>query len=559
MYSWKYNSKALNSLHPQLAPYFIFMSNINSGYTNDGMSDMPKSNTPISDSMNRWKMPRMGIPNGNEMILPNQIAAEHFNITQQMIPSFIPPQQQQQLQAQNMMQPPVMLNPITNKIKNKKRIKKNVTVLKESSSETVFVNYTVEEKKTSKSKPSINILESNGATSMPADSTPSAPSSSPPGTAKKMNTMNKSLKRDSAPTTLNFGGARQNNIFPIDEIKPSSNDNIRPQQIVVKDKTSSNDSSHDENDANMDFSKILGMERRGRVITPTTTRFYMSSSSTPSSPAIGTPSSAFYANSIHTISAQRPSSAVMPNFTKHASYSGVSPYAKRMVSNKNSIYKLPKGTGSISTTTLSSTLESASMDLSVYNNSVPNNGHSYIDNFNNMMGSSPKDGSLDSSFNQQHHGSISDQLIDPERTAVSLPAEYHEPYSDSLDMGLIMSIGIDELNPQTDESLSQKVSMTSNNISRTVTGSTVTVQTMMDDFGLFETQSNQPNEIQAINDMKDISFHTGMAQKIKGDNQDDDPKFGDIDFEDIEAIFPINNNSSPIKQEQLDDIFNILK
>ncbi|CAB4255723.1 hypothetical protein, no similarity [Maudiozyma barnettii] len=521
---------------------------MNLNITNDGMSDMPKSNTPISDSMNRWKMPRGGIPNGNEMMLHSQLAAEHYNITQQLIPNFISLQQQQQQTTQ----PPVLLNPITNKIKNKKRIKKNVTVLKESSNETIFVNYTVEEKKPAKDKPTTNIPESNGTTSKTVDTGSSSSSfSSSPTNVSKLNSSNKSLKRESAPTTLNFCGARQNNIFPIDEIQANSNDNIRPQQIVIKDSSTTSGTNHDENDANMDFSKIVNMDRRSRVITPTTTRFYMSSSSTPSSPAIGTPSSAFYANSIHNISAQRPSSAVMPNFTKHASYNGVSPYAKRVVSNKNSIYKLPKGTGSVSTTTLSSNLESTAFDLSMYNNSVPSNGHSYIDNFNSAADSSPNDGSLDNSFNQQHHGSISDQLIDPERTAVSLPTEYHDPYSESLDMGLIMSIGIEELNPQ-------KHSTASNNISRTVTGSTVTIQSYMNDLEHLNSQQCLANELQVDNNMENNPFHANIDRDIKHDDGEISPKFGAIDFDNIEAIFPINNNSSPIKQE-LDDILNILK
>ncbi|KAG0669335.1 hypothetical protein C6P45_003860 [Maudiozyma exigua] len=529
------------------------MSNINPMFNNGTV----KSNTPISDSMNRWKNPYYRTPTGNNIGMTNPLEQQqqqqqqfqmlqqqqqqqqpYYNMENNNIPSNFVPQQ-------NTLPPNFMLNPIPNKIKNKKKLKKNVTVLKESTNETVFVNYTVEEKKAAKrktkikTKPTLNILESNGAT-----------------ISTDINRSNKnsiSLTNDNvSPTrtaTMLQNNINNNRRSVYGNNSNSPENNIQSKQIKIKDNVITIDTMpHDENDANMDFSKIINLDRRYTEITPTATRFYMSSSSsTPSSPAIGTPSSAYYANSYKNIQAQRPSSAVMPGFPKYNSYSGVSPYAKRAVStgNKNSVYKSSKAMGSLSTTTLSTTLENASIDLSMPNTSQ-NDGVSYLDNFNDIMDENLQEENNNSSFNMIHHGSISEQLADPDITAVSLPNDYIRSYPDSLEIGAIMGIDMDN----------KKDDLVSNSdISRMVTGSTIASKISADAQSVPKLQSHQQSDpkIQTMN------LNENISKELPVEAGNVDSNFDDIDFSNIEAMFPHSHNPSPIKPEQLDDLLNILK
>lgn len=493
-----------------------------------------KSNTPISDSMNRWKNPNYRLPNGNNMgmtpPLDQQQQQRHFNPENNTIPSNYIPQQ-------NSLPPNFMLNPIPNKVNNKKKLKKNVAVLKENTSETVFVNYTVEEKKAAKRKtkpkPTLNISGSNGATTIPTNT----------------NISNKNSTSSSASGSSPIRAAMINNRTSIyGNNSNSPENNIQSQHIKIKDNVITiNTAPHDENDANMDFSKIINLDRRYTEITPTTTRFYMSSSSTPASPAIGTPSSAFYANSYKNISAQRPSSAVMPGFSKNNSYNGVSPYAKRAVStgNKNSVYKSSKAIGSLSTTTLSTTLENTAIDLSIPN-SFQNGSISYLDNFNNIMDENPDEENYNSSFNRIHQSSLSERFIDPDVTAVSLPNDYINSYSDQLEGNAIIGIGMD----------SKKDNLVNmDDISRTVTGTAITFQTLTDGQQILKSQpdNNHDSEIPTMN------FTENINREVPVDTGKINPNFEEIDFSSIDAMFPQSHNPSPIKPEQLDDLLNILK
>ena len=508
------------------------MSNINPMYNNG----MAKSNTPISDSMNRWKNPiyKAGYSNNNNNIGMGhpfeqeqlQQQQRYFNPDNNIsIPSNFIPQQ-------NSLPPNFMLNPIPNKIKNKKKLKKNVAVLKEDTNETVFVNYTVEEKKAAKRKvkhkPTLNISESNGATTIPTN----------------LNISNKNNSSSPGKTSLTNG---RSSIYGNNSSSPANN--IQTQKIKIKDNVITiNTTPHDENDANMDFSKIINLDKRYTEITPTTTRFYMSSSSTPASPAIGTPSSTFYANSYKNISAQRPSSAVMPGFTKYNSYNGVSPYAKRAVStcNKNSVYKSSKDMGSLSTTTLSTTLENTSMDLYIPNSFQNSGVSSYLDNFNDIMDENSNEESYNSSFSRMHQGSISERFTDPDITAVFLPNDYINSYPDPLDKGAIMGIG---MNNKKDGLINM------DDISRTVTGTAIAFQTMTDGQSLNKSQFDNDNDSK----IPTMNFTENINREISVDTGEAGSNFDDIDFSSIDAMFPQSQNPSPIKPEQLDDLLNILK
>ncbi|GMM55560.1 hypothetical protein DAKH74_021760 [Maudiozyma humilis] len=275
-----------------------------------------KSCTPISDSMNRWMQPRAY---SHPMVPPPASMGTHTYPPASMgTPTYPPGAIGMGIQQAPHSAPAVpTLNPITPRMKSKKRIRKNVTVLKEDTSETMFVNYTVEEKRTK----------------VPAAAAP--------------------------PRTL------ESHI-------PGHSDTTQRQQIVVPAHRPQQIPHYaDSNDASHEFFQ--------RVITPTG-RFHRGgdlSASLPSSPALATPLPS------GPMATSRPASAVRPAFPQRASYGGGSPYTKRPPNTtphkKHAVYKRGSASGagsgsgsapgngngnsaSLSTTALSTTLESAELD-----------------------------------------------------------------------------------------------------------------------------------------------------------------------------------------------------
>ena len=440
-----------------------------------------KSSTPISDSMNRWMQPRAY---SHPMVQPpvhngGNIPQHNYNAPGT--------------------QPVPTLNPITPRMKSKKRIRKNVTVLKENTNETMFVNYTVEEKRVAKTR------------------TPST-----------------------VPHTL------ESQKMPHDY-------ETQQQQIGVPARRASLQQYSDGNDANHDFLQ--------RVITPTT-RFHRtdlaSSSSVPSSPALATPLTAnpYGPNSASGVrfglspvasvpgsaATSRPSSAVRPNFPQHASYSGASPYAKRQPPGtphkKNAVYK--RSGASVSTTALSTTLESAELDSLSMSLSVEmpefTAGTSYLDNGSGSgsgSGSGPDPDPFGAFFGDTPLLGIGVgmELGDSDTTALSLPAELFPGVGDSstvLDMGALLGLASGDAaapvhprsrSPTPSPPLaSVKNTGVSPGLARTVTGSTVAVQhadTLPVHFPdmeeMFPLGNNTPTD--------KLQFDTGEDRG--GDNNDD--------------------------------------
>lgn len=459
----------------------------------------------------------------------------------------------------------ITLKPITNKMKNKKRIKKNVTVLKESTSETVFVNYTVEDKKKQKTKPTISILESNGSTVTDCSTTTKSVIEVPD---HDKNSMSEKLKMygslQSNSITYNIDNRKAESTPLKDNLASSQNkiNNIYPQHIIIPSKNENIDKfdsiKQDENDASMDFNKIISRDISARVITPTTTRFYISSSSSmPSSPAICTPSAAYYGGNPCNKSSQRPMSAVTAKYPKNVLYNGMSPYARRTGSNKNSVYKSLKETGSVSTSTLSSAIEST-FDLSL--SGTLQKGQSYLDDFNDLL-TSPADIEADSSFSSAQQNSSdptqsyimrSQQSIDPEST-VYLPQEYSERYSDILEMDLISAVGVDNTHNKNQQPYAKHAYAGSETtLPGSISGCTLANQQSVNDFG-----TNRSGSV--LQNVYHIDSNTDIGEDITDKKAENNCEYSNLDFTSIDAMFPVANEISTSKQGPFDDVFSILK